>query len=112
MTYIKALAWISALNPRLTLFSEHSMKFRKRPVVIEAHRWNGSDDCGPAWFLAARAQPYVAVGGIGRDGDVLRVSTLEGIMRAEMGDWIIKGVKGELYPCKPDIFDATYEAVS
>ncbi|MDX2187757.1 MAG: hypothetical protein SFV32_12550 [Opitutaceae bacterium] len=46
-----------------------------------------------------------------RDGAVF-VSTLEGSMKASMGDWIIKGVQGELYPCKPDIFEATYEAVS
>lgn len=39
------------------------------------------------------------------------ISTLEGVMRADVGDWIIRGVKGERYPCKPDIFAATYEAV-
>ena len=44
--------------------------------------------------------------------DVLMVGTLEGDMRAALGDWIIKGVAGEVYPCKPDIFDATYEKVN
>lgn len=50
-------------------------------------------------------------GNVTRDGQVLLIATLEGVMRAEPGDWVIRGVKGELYPCKPDIFAATYEAV-
>ncbi len=45
------------------------------------------------------------------DGRIAVIETLEGTMRAEIGDWIIRGVKGELYPCKPDIFTATYEPV-
>ena len=48
-------------------------------------------------------------GAITRDGDALLIATLEGIMRADPGDWIIRGVMGEIYPCKPDIFAATYE---
>lgn len=59
------------------------MKFRKKPVVIEA------EQCQV----------------------VTHIETLEGTMRADVGDWIITGVKGERYPCKPDIFAATYEAV-
>jgi hypothetical protein len=80
-------------------------KFRKKPVVIEAvqHR--------------AGEQPYELAQDVidGRirfleDGTAL-IATLEGTMQAMPGDWIIRGVKGELYPCKPDIFAATYEAV-
>ena len=54
---------------------------------------------------------YVVKTGDGGRADNLRIRTLEGEMRAEQGDWIIRGVQGEFYPCKPDIFDATYEAV-
>jgi hypothetical protein len=76
------------------------MKFRKKPVVIEAAQWfcNGHT---PSW----------AQDSITEWGTHFTVDTLEGVMRGEPGDWIIKGVKGELYPCKPDIFAATYDAV-
>jgi hypothetical protein len=49
--------------------------------------------------------------GINNSEEGLYITTLEGVMRADKGDWIIKGVKGELYPCKPDIFEMTYEQV-
>jgi len=75
------------------------MKFRKKPVVIEAFRW--SHDPIPEWL---GSDPY-------EDGVPLKIATLEGVMTAQPGDWIIRGVKGEIYPCKPDIFEATYEAV-
>lgn len=86
-------------------------KFRKKPVVIEAWQYqpgNWSDK--PGWLSDA-----VAAGAAWMQGGVspyLTIKTLEGEMRAEVGDWIIKGVKGELYPCKPEIFGATYEAVA
>ena len=80
-------------------------KFRKKPVVIEAVRWtgdvtpelqelfNGEDIC-----IKTSSPPY------------LSLTTLEGSgVLASVGDWVIRGVKGELYPCKPDIFEATYE---
>lgn len=74
-------------------------KFRKKPVVIEAVQWTGSNKSDVA-----------LLGGRGRwVGDTLLVETLEGTMQAVPGDWIIKGIKGEFYPCKPDIFEATYE---
>jgi hypothetical protein len=91
-------------------------KFRKKPVVIEALRWDGTAEGAIPiidWILATgqRAASY-------DDGDPgvgvpesLRIETLEGTMRAEPGDWIIRGVQGEFYPCKPDIFIATYEGV-
>lgn len=83
-------------------------KFKKKPVVIEAVqlRWdNWGEMCD---FIEGQ-------GFMGKhlDGDRigLEIHTLEGTMLGEQGDWIIKGVKGEFYPCKPDIFEATYEEV-
>lgn len=80
-------------------------KFRKKPVVIEAVRHGRS--LSPADLHAFLG----SFDGVRIDGEDLVISTLEGEMRASRGDWIIKGIKGEFYPCKPDIFDATYEPV-
>lgn len=82
------------------------MKFLKKPVEVEAFRWS-SKDTPPAWLRDA-----IRDGKIWRQGGnrpYLTIRTLEGDMRANIGDWIIKGVRGEFYPCKPDIFAATYE---
>lgn len=98
------------------------MRYRKKPVVIEAMRifayteihepaawndhrggdvWRWMDDNGGAIHLTQDNNgPAYGI-----------IYTLEGPMRAAIGDWIIKGVQGEFYPCKPDIFDATYEPV-
>ena len=87
------------------------MKFRKKPVVIDAarvsdvleaaaHRWKDLPD----WIEAAYNS-----GGLVFGNKTAMVRTLEGTMDANLNDWIIRGVKGELYPCKPDIFEATYE---
>ena len=84
------------------------MKFRKKPVEIEA--WNMLLSARrPSWLTIAIERGDVWYQG----GDVPyhTIKTLEGEMRANAGDWIIRGVKGELYPCKPDIFAATYESV-
>lgn len=83
------------------------MKFRKIPVVIEAYQV-GSRMMRPAWLGEA-----LSAGTVTEHQDTPRfftITTLEGEMRADMNDWIIQGVKGELYPCKPDIFALTYEA--
>lgn len=88
------------------------MKYRKKPVVIDAVQWQGdysaifelngsrldSDD-HQAWIVTDDPE------------NALYIKTLEGTMKANIGDYIIKGVKGELYPCKPDVFEATYELV-
>lgn len=81
------------------------MRFRKKPVVIEAVQWTGSMQ-----VLIDAFGTGFATYGHGVDG-ALSIPTLEGEMCCRLGDWIIRGVKGELYPCKPDIFAATYEAV-
>jgi hypothetical protein len=87
-------------------------KFRKKPVVIEAVQFGGSSS------QATRLEDWMAGRGYKesrlqtRDRIRLGIETLEGTMWAEPGDWIIRGVKGEFYPCKPDIFAATYEPAS
>lgn len=79
-------------------------QYRKKPVVIDAVLWDG--DLTTIEPLASYGQVEQNLG-----EKALLIPTLEGVMRAEVGDWIIRGIKGELYPCKPDIFAATYEAV-
>lgn len=88
------------------------MKFRKKPVVIEAYEFQnrvGPDD-RPKWLLVAVEMGVVKFVNQKEGPPHLEITTLEGVMRADPGDWIIKGVRGELYPCKPDIFEATYES--
>jgi hypothetical protein len=88
-------------------------KFRKKPVVIEAVQIEGRF-FWPDWFHDAVTRNDVVTYGCGKYANgprYVEIRTLEGVMRADEGDWIIKGVKDELYPCKPDIFAATYEAV-
>lgn len=77
--------------------------YRKKPVVIEAFKWG--TDLAPEWFKALEDVKLNTASGS------VFIATLEGTMEARMGDWIIQGVKGEVYPCKPDIFEATYEPV-
>ncbi len=90
--------------------------FRKKPVVIEAWQWDGTEDSlwndAPEW-LPVRTQ-LDGEGTAAYEDDIgprLAIGTLEGVHLASPHDWIIKGVKGEIYACKPDIFEATYEAV-
>ena len=82
--------------------------YRKKPVVVGAVQWTGRPTREMNAFIGDRA---VRMDGDGVTGnDPLLVSTLEGEeMICSPGDWLIQGVKGELYPCKPDIFEATYE---
>lgn len=82
-------------------------QFRKKPVVIEAYCFDQKrENYRPDWF-----QDRVSANEIITYPDHAIIKTLEGDMRAELGDWIIKGVKGEVYPCKPEIFSATYDPV-
>jgi len=89
-------------------------KFRKKPVVIEAIQWEGDNLRQIIDFTGLHQsankwtwQEYEQV--VKRDG--LKIFTLEGKMNADIGDFIIKGVNGEFYPCKPDIFEKTYEPI-
>lgn len=79
-------------------------RFRKKPVVIEAIQWRGEQDCEAVFAFLGYDHPADE-----GDHSLIHIETLEGVMEASPGDWIIRGVKGEFYPCKPDIFAATYE---
>ena len=81
-------------------------KYRKKPVIIEAVQWTEAN----REAIKAFAYPQAILMWKNRP-ESLCIGTLEGDMKASKGDFIIKGVKGELYPCKPDIFEATYELV-
>lgn len=100
----------------------NEIKYRKKPIVIDAFRMtyerrqNNVD--WPEWLNLAWSKSHDDEGAIypvnypNSDGtDNLVIFTKEGCMQVDFGDWIIKGVKGELYPCKNDIFEATYEVV-
>ena len=80
------------------------MKYRKKPVVIEAIQFNGENQGDVAEFMGEMIRTNFFP-------DIL-IETLDGTMKANIGDYIIKGVKGEFYPCKPDIFEMTYEPVN
>lgn len=92
-----------------------AMKYRKKPVVIEAMQV--LDDIRVhheicEWAAASTPEGKVIPVVMSRFDSHLLIHTLEGTMTADLGDFIIKGVQGEFYPCKPDIFAATYEAVA
>ncbi len=85
------------------------MKFRKKPVVIEARQLSG--DNAPDilfWIGSNQTEPGPHIAHVNKHGEVI-IRTLEGDHRADVGDWIIRGVKGEFYPCRDDIFRMTYE---
>jgi len=79
-------------------------KFRKKPVVIDAIQWTGKNADEVDEFFEQEHH-------FGLKDDKWSITTLEGIMTANKGDWIIRGIKGENYPCKDDIFRETYELV-
>jgi len=86
--------------------------YRKQPVVIRAIQWDGSTSSLDAilGFVAPEAiEQYLAISPGGGYHTALRIKTLEGVHEVTSGDYIIEGVQGEFYPCKPDIFAATYE---
>ncbi len=99
------------------------MKFRKKPVVIEAFQWVGDlrqseppvwvvDAINKCWGESGSARIYYPTPvdtAYLKEKPILQIFTLEGVHNASIGDYIIQGVQGELYPCKPDIFVATYE---
>ena len=82
------------------------MKYRKKPVIIEAMQFTDeTKDQVHTWVTCNTSADFE------NKRPVLKIQTLEGVMTASIGDFIIKGVNGEFYPCKPDIFEKTYEAV-
>jgi hypothetical protein len=84
------------------------MKYRKKPVVIDACQFKGNLVLSEFQYWLMEVDPERRCNYV---GDTLEIDTLEGKMTAQIGDWVICGVKKELYPCKPDIFAATYEPV-
>ena len=79
-------------------------QYRKKPIIIEAIQFDGSKEniaeiLSISWSIGLLSDSLIGI------------KTLEGLMNANLGDWIIKGVLGEVYPCKPDVFDITYEVV-
>ena len=82
------------------------MKYSKKPVEIEAMQFTDETKNRVFhWITCTHSADWVD------NEPVIKIQTLEGVMTARLGDWIIKGVQGEFYPCKPDIFEATYEPV-
>ena len=91
------------------------MKYRKKPVVIEAIQWNG-DNLNEIKEFVGESLDYSIIDtawevGKGAPHVLMKIHTLEGEHECTKGDYIIKGVQGEFYPCKPDIFEQTYEVV-
>lgn len=92
--------------------------FRKRPIIVEAFQWFPSKLAVTSdWWQLALDTPHDQIGSVtehgtfGGDQAHLLIFTLEGVHRANAGDWIIRGVYGEIYPCKPEIFSFTYEPI-
>lgn len=87
-----------------------SLRYRKKPVIIEAYLISDTNDTQeiPKWLVDAVISGKVIL--IDEDKKC-KITTLEGVMIGDVGDYIIQGIKGELYPCKPDIFIATYDKV-
>ena len=83
-------------------------KYRRKPLIIEAVIWKASKN---SWdnIMAMGLDGHCSPGEMG--SDTFYIETLEGKMKADIGDYIIKGTKGEFYPCKPDIFEQIYEEV-
>lgn len=84
------------------------MKYRKKPVIVEAIEWTGNRDVVDR-FMGLVQEPKESNHAYYLQSVIIR--TLEGTMAVDIGDWIIKGIKGEFYPCKPDIFELTYEPI-
>jgi len=82
-----------------------------KPIIKEAFEWTGGPDQEeePDWAVDAVRKGIIFFEYIGTPQLKLKIKTLEGTMTADRGDWIIQGVNGEIYPCKPDVFHKTYE---
>lgn len=97
-------------------------KYRNRPVEIDAVQWDGTAAGATRlidWVIAGGGTATYVCSDPDRCADTngdtphsIAIRTLEGTMSADLGDWIIKGVEGEFYPCKPSVFEATYELVT
>jgi len=88
---------------------EEIKKYRKKPVIIEAIQFQ--DDADTITKISDFMQKDLSVDYSDKNNPILKIQTLEGVMMANVGDYIIKGIKGEFYPCKPDIFKNTYTEI-
>lgn len=93
------------------------MKYRKKPIVIEAIQFNNINADEISAFVGKKVKQEIESetayeAGMGAPISSVTIETLEGNMKAIPRDWIIKGVNGEFYPCKPDIFEKTYEPIN
>lgn len=90
-------------------------RYRKKPVVVNAYQMTPDNAYDwfnwPAWIQEGLRKESYEEGAVIKDGCVIHIQTLEGRQLVSPNDYIIQGVKGEIYPCKPDIFEATYEEV-
>ena len=105
---IRALVWENTafFDAVCNYYGKNPMRFKKKPIIVEAIRWDGTMESTNR--VAAFGGEKVAWWS---NCSKMRCETLEGPLTVSVGDWIIKGFKGEFYPCKPDIFEATYEPV-
>lgn len=83
--------------------------FRKKPVTIQAAQFLGTKESLDEISKWMAEQGHAGIGAMEGESHILKIETLEGTMTASPGDWIIRGVHGEFYPCKPEIFMASYE---
>lgn len=84
-------------------------KYKKKPIIIDAVQWDGTEESFRQVLDMNRTESFCHYI---REEGMIAIETLEGIMYAMPNDWIIKGINGEFYPCKPDIFEETYEELS
>ena len=90
------------------------MKARKKPVVVEVEQLNSGGLMGSDWFWDAVTESKIIIYNFGKfypEDAYCEIKTLEGVMTAKTGYYIIKGAEGEIYPCKPEIFEKTYEVI-
>jgi hypothetical protein len=82
--------------------------YQKKPIIVEAFRWTGDEEQteDPIWIIEA-----IKNGNAYFERHNFYIRTLEGVMQVGYGDYVIKGIKGEIYPCKPDIFEASYSEI-
>lgn len=111
LTYVRRMELIMQ-TIKSALERKWEMKYRKKPIVIEAMQLTRMYSDLAVKFVGENNIEDFCLGEFAEDSCYIDIKTLEGCMRASEFDWIIKGIKGEIYPCKPDIFEATYEQVN
>lgn len=102
--------WLSRLEGQ-AMKGASVQRYRKKPIEVEAVQYTGGNNREIEGFVGDQCLYFARAITGEEQNPQLHIRTLEGDMHVSKGDWIIKGVKGEFYPCKPDIFDQTYEPV-